>query len=196
MCCMTDYEVLWVAPSFDVFYRTHRQYVRAIGVRAGVPREHLDDVVSEVFARIWEINMLSSYDPRRAPFSQWVGAYVGLKMLGQRDRVLSRRREIPFGLNLEHLLPPAGDDWTEVAETITDLHAAAKRWRGAEPTIYATWQAVRACVQRTGGLAVVDLADTMASSATGAHQRLWRLREAACAVAGVPIPQRRAHTVG
>ncbi len=185
---MTRYEVLWEAPSFAEFYRTHQAYVRTIGKRVGVPVTHLDDAVSEVFTRILEIDMLSTYDPQRAPFTQWMAGYVSLRMLGLRDMIRTKQiREVPWGLDLEHLMPAADANWTEPLETLMDLCAAASK----HPAIYSVLRAAQKCVRDTGGLNVADLAAEMGTAPTTAHQRLWQLREFACGVAGRPVPRRR-----
>lgn len=183
---------MWEAPSIEDFYRTHRQYVWRIGKRVGVPLQLLDDAVNEVFARIVEIDMLSTYDPQQVPFTQWIGHYVGLRMMGIRDKYRSKAREVPWGLDLEHLMPVIEDGWTEVVDTVTDLCVAARQWRFDEPLTFETWEAVHSCTRRTGGAKLVDLAVDLGGSITGAGNRLFRLRQVACEVAGLPAPKRRA----
>lgn len=195
MSCMTVYEDTWTPPDdFAGFYQTYRPFVRSIGKRVGVPHDYLDDMVDEVFTRMLELNMLPTYDPTQVPFARWLASYVSLKMMGLRDRLLSRKREVPFGLKIELLMVPAGDAWTETTETMVDLRTAMEHWRHDQPTVYDTWIAAQRCVTQTGELQIDDLSAHTRLSRTGASARLWEFRRFASKATGLPMPARRKRT--
>ncbi|MDQ7008634.1 MAG: sigma-70 family RNA polymerase sigma factor [Acidobacteriota bacterium] len=77
--------------AFTELVRQHQDLVAGVAWRYGTPREEIEDVISEVFIKVYE--NLARYRPDH-PFSTWLYRVAANHVM---DRQRKRRREIPCG---------------------------------------------------------------------------------------------------
>ncbi len=95
------------APSdYDELYRRYGTYVRFVLVSQGINPNEVDEVVSRLFIRWVQYDMLATFDPTResrsgepAKFKSYLNQHIKLAARGFRDGIQKRARREPIILN-------------------------------------------------------------------------------------------------
>ncbi|WP_078868660.1 sigma-70 family RNA polymerase sigma factor [Streptomyces sp. NRRL B-1347] len=106
-----EVQALLLAADEDAFREIYERYSPLVrGLAARITRDHsaADDVVQEVFVRLWESPL--SYDPARGPLRAWLG------VVAHRRAVDWVRREERHRRTAE---PPAPSGHDETADAVT-----------------------------------------------------------------------------
>ncbi|MFD9902761.1 sigma-70 family RNA polymerase sigma factor [Streptomyces sp. NPDC059063] len=92
--------------AFREIYERYAPQVRALAARITRDRNAAEDVVQEVFARLWERPL--SYDPARGPLRAWLGVVAHHRAVDWVRREERHRRAV------ERPAPPAHDETADI----------------------------------------------------------------------------------